>query len=101
MKRLMTYLLCGFFLISVTGNVAAVEKKEKKTAKKQVVVKKKAVPSKSVKVVPKGKKGTVATTKRKYDNFIDKNKNGIDDRQERLKKKSPAKTSKNKDKKKK
>ena len=91
MKRLMTYLLCSFFLISVTGNVAAVEKKEKKPAKTQVVQKKKVPTKKSTKFVPRRKK---------YDNFIDKNKNGIDDRRERLKKKAKAKVSKKVEKKK-
>ncbi len=91
MKRLMVYLLCGFFLISVTGNVAAVEKKEKKPAKTQVVQKKKVPTKKSTKFVLKRKK---------YDNFIDKNKNGIDDRRERLKKKAKAKVSKKVEKKK-
>lgn len=91
MKRLMAYLLCGFFLISVTGNVAAVEKKEKKPAKTQVVQKKKVPTKKSTKFVPR---------KKKYDNFIDKNKNGIDDRQERLMKKAKAKVSKKVEKKK-
>jgi len=91
MKRLMAYLLCGFFLISVTGNVVAVEKKEKKPAKTQVVQKKKVPIKKSTKIIPKRKK---------YDNFIDKNKNGIDDRQERLKKKTEAKVSKKEEKKK-
>ena len=99
MKRLMAYLLCGFFLISVTGNVAAVEKKEKKPAKKQVVQKKTPI-KKSTKFVPKGEKKTIVTKKKKYDSFIDKNKNGIDDRQERLKKKTEAKVSKKEEKKK-
>jgi hypothetical protein len=100
MKRLMVYLLCGFFLISVTGNVAAVEKKEKKPAKTQVTQKKKAPIKKSTKFVPKGKKRTIVAKKKKYDSFIDKNKNGIDDRQERLKKKTEAKVSKKEEKKK-
>ena len=100
MKRLMAYLLCGFFLISVTGNVAAVEKKEKKPAKTQVVQKKKVPTKKSAKFIPKGKKGTIGAKKKKYDNFIDKNKNGIDDRQERLMKKVKAKASKKEEKKK-
>jgi len=91
MKRLMAYLLCGLFLISVTGNVVAVEKKEKKPVKTQVVQKKKVPTKKSTKIVPKRKK---------YDSFIDKNKNGIDDRQERLKKKTEAKVSKKEEKKK-
>jgi hypothetical protein len=100
MKRFIAYLVCSLFLISVSGNVAAVEKKEKKPAKTQVVQKKKVPTTKGTKIVPKGKKGTVATKRKKYDSFIDKNKNGIDDRQERLKKKSEAKVSKKEEKKK-
>lgn len=91
MKRLITYLVCSVFLISVSGNVAAVEKKEKKPVKTQVVQKKKVLTKKGTKFVPKRKK---------YDSFIDKNKNGIDDRQERLKKKTEAKVSKKEEKKK-
>jgi len=100
MKRLITYLVCSVFLISVSGNVAAVEKKEKKPTKTQVVKKEKALTKKGTTIVPKGEKGIVVTKKKKYDSFIDKNKNGIDDRQERLKKKTEAKVSKKEEKKK-
>ncbi len=100
MKRIITYLLCGAFLFSVTPNVRAVEKKEKKPVKKQIVVKKKTATTKSIKIVPKGKKKATILKGKKYDNFIDKNKNGIDDRRERLKKKPAAKASKKKEEKK-
>ncbi len=100
MKRFIAYLVCSVFLISVSGNVAAVEKKEKKPAKTQVVQKNKALTKKGTNVVPMGKKETVGKKTRKYDSFIDNNKNGIDDRQERLKAKSKAKVSKKEEQKK-
>jgi hypothetical protein len=93
MKRFITYIVCSAFLISLSGNVAAVEKKEKKQVKKQVVQKKKAPAKKSTRIVPRGK--------RKYDTFVDRNKNGIDDRKENLKQKPAAKAPKKKAKKKK
>jgi hypothetical protein len=37
------------------------------------------------------KKAAANSKKKKYDNFIDKNKNGIDDRKENLKKKTTPK----------
>jgi len=95
MKRLIIYLVCSAFLISLGGNVMAVEKKDKKPIKKEVVLKKN---KKSTKKIPlsttKSKKRVL---KKKYDTFIDKNKNGIDDRKENLKQKPAAKVSKKKE----
>lgn len=92
MKRFITYLVCSLFLVSLSGNVTAVEKKDKKPVKKQVVLKKKTPTKKGKKFVQRAKK---------YDSFIDKNKNGIDDRKENLKQKPAAKAPKKKEKKKK
>jgi len=72
-KRIITYLMCALFLTVSVGSVHAVEKREKKTTTKKVVTKKKA-PAKAT----QAKKTTkVQKSKKKYDNFIDKNKNGI------------------------
>ncbi|MFH1373190.1 MAG: hypothetical protein ABII79_05280 [bacterium] len=104
MKKLLVYLVCGVFLVSVGPTGMAVEKKDKKTVKKQVVTKKEPVTVKSVKVPPKGEKKSATLKGKKFDSFIDKNKNGIDDRRESLKAKPTAKTateSKKKDEKKK
>ena len=101
MKRLLYTLLSLVILFSFCGESFAVDKKTKKDVTKQKVVKKqipaaKKPPAKTGKVVkpPKGKS-------KKYDNFIDKNNNGIDDRKEKLvpkagkqKKKEPKKKKK-------
>ena len=80
MKRILTYIVVVCFaMATVGGNALAVEKK---TNKKKVTVQKKAqVKKTSVKATAKSTKGA----KKKYDTFIDKNKNGIDDRRENLK----------------
>ena len=68
-------------LVAFSGDVLAVSKKTKKDTTKTKVVKqekpkvKKPAPSKTAKKV---------TNEKKYDNFIDKNNNGIDDRKEKL-----------------
>ena len=93
MKRLIVYIICSAFLVSFAGNAAAVQKKDKKDVKKQVVQKK---PAKKPPVIPKSR----ATLKgKKYDSFVDRNKNGIDDRREQLKKKPAAKAKKQEEKK--
>ncbi len=98
MKRLIIYLVCSAFLISLGGNVMAVEKKDKKPVKKEVVLKNK----KSTKKIPLSTtKSKKQVPKKKYDSFIDKNKNGIDDRKENLKQKPAAKVSKKEEEKKK
>ncbi|MBU8934460.1 MAG: hypothetical protein KOO62_10690 [candidate division Zixibacteria bacterium] len=79
MKRILTYILVVCFAaVSVGGNSWAVKKK---TNKKKVTVVKKAPVKKPIVKSVKGTKGA----KKKYDTFIDKNKNGIDDRRENLK----------------
>ena len=98
MKRLITYLVCCLFLFSLSGNLSAVEKKEKKSVKKQLVQKKKPSPKKNT---LKFRKSHKLLKGKKYDTFIDRNKNGIDDRRESLKVKPPAKTKKKTEKKKK
>ena len=85
MKRLLIYLVCAGFLFSLSGQVHAVEKQKK--SKTKVVKKKEASAAK--------KKATPATRKKapakKFDRFVDRNNNGIDDRREHLKQKSAPK----------
>jgi hypothetical protein len=84
MKRFLYTLLSLVILFSFCGESFAVDKKTKKEPSKQKVVKKakpvaKKPPAKNAKAVkPTKGKG------KKYDNFIDKNGNGIDDRKEKL-----------------
>jgi hypothetical protein len=87
MKRLLYIFLSLAMLFSFCGDAFAVNKKTKKdTTKAKVVTPKKPVVKKpAVKVKGKDKK---------YDNFIDKNKNGIDDRKEKLVPKSDKKDKK-------
>ncbi|MBD3257455.1 hypothetical protein GF377_03400 [candidate division GN15 bacterium] len=88
MKRLLTILLtvvtCTAFVLGSAGNVVAVEKKDKPKSESSEKDKKPA-DSKSKKDKKKPEK--------KYDDFIDKNKNGVDDRRENLKKKDGKKPS--------
>ena len=83
MKKILTYLICLAFALSLSGPVLAVDKKEKKPKTKTEEKKK---PESSDKKKPEAKK-------KKYDDFIDKNKNGVDDRRENVKKK-PASSKK-------
>ncbi len=97
MKKLLTYLVCSIFLTSLAGNLSAVEKQDKKTAKEEVVPEKQKTPQKGASQVSNKK----PAVQKRYDTFIDQNKNGIDDRQENLKAKPPAKTTKKEEEKKK
>ncbi len=95
MKRLAVYIVCGMFVLSLSGPVSAVDKKKKQSVKQQEVQKKtpdSAKPGSTLKPA----RGT-PVPKKKYDDFIDTNKNGIDDRQEKLKQKRPAATKKKED----
>ena len=83
MKRILYTILSLVILFSFCGNSLAVDKKTKKDTSKSKVVKQKKPAAK--KPVVKTKKDVKPPTKgKKYDNFIDKNKNGIDDRKEKL-----------------
>jgi hypothetical protein len=97
MKKFITYFVCGLFLISLGGNLSAVEKQDKKSAKQEVVAKKQKTPQKGALQL----RNTKPTVQKRYDTFIDQNKNGIDDRRENLKAKPPAKTAKKEEEKKK
>ena len=85
MKKLLIYIFFAVFIFSGTSAVNAVQIDKKKAVTKKVVKKKTPVkPAKTVKKTPKKDKS------KKYDKFVDKNKNGIDDRKENLKKKTTA-----------
>ena len=100
MKRVITYLTCAAWLFVVAAPVGAVDKKEDKSKTEQ---KKDSTATKdSLKTAKKDSTGkpispAVRPGAKKYDNFIDQNKNGIDDRRENLKRKAPAKTDQKKD----
>ena len=88
MKRLIIYIVCVAFCMSLAGPAYSVEKKKKdkpKTEQKSKQPAKKPTPPPAKKPEP--------PKKPKYDDFVDKNKNGIDDRKENLKKK-PSKSKK-------
>ena len=97
-KRLLTFLIAVVVSFSLAVPVLAVDKKEKNDKKKTSIEKKSESKKKAVtKKQPPRKqspKKLKAGSKKKYDNFIDRNKNGIDDRVEKkkLKKPSPKKT---------
>ncbi len=106
MRRLLILLLSLALSFSVCLNAGAVDKKSKKNVTKSKVVKKQApVSKKGVAKKTTGKKAGVRTKKpikgKKYDTFIDKNGNGIDDRKEKLVKKAGKQSKKKPDKKKK
>ncbi|RKX25789.1 MAG: hypothetical protein DRP45_05135 [Candidatus Zixiibacteriota bacterium] len=81
------YLICVLFSFVACGGVQAVEKKKKDSTKTTKTIKKK--PTKPAPSTPKK-----TPSKKKYDTFIDKNKNGIDDRQEKFIKKKKSSTKK-------
>ncbi len=90
MKRTLILLLSALWLFA--GAVCAVEKKEKPKpveAPKIVQPKPKPVtPAPAAKTTkPAGKDTKAKPAEKKYDDFIDLNHNGIDDRQENLVKK--------------
>lgn len=102
MKRLLYALLSLVILFSFCGDAFAVNKKSKKDATKQKVVKQqkpavKKPPAKTSKNVKPSTKGKG----KKYDSFVDKNNNGIDDRKEKLVPKAGKQTKKKPTKKKK
>ncbi|MFH1687204.1 MAG: hypothetical protein ABIE70_06735 [bacterium] len=89
MKKYLVVIASLFWFALVVGSPAAVDKKDKKSPAKvenKVVAKKGAVAAKKI----PAKKPNVSPSKvsklsgKKVDSFIDKNKNGIDDRKEQL-----------------
>ncbi len=96
MKHVMTYLFCTVWLIAAALPASAVEKKGKDD-KAKTEQSKKTTPqkelSKSAKdtTQKKSPSSSLAPSQRKFDDFIDNNRNGIDDRRENLKRKAPVK----------
>ena len=100
MKTIAPYLLAAALLITGVSSVCAVEKKQKEnppakptqtaakdsTAKPAKAPEKKSDAKPDQKSAPKQGEGNAKTGK-KYDDFVDKNNNGVDDRRENLKKK--------------
>jgi len=83
MKRIAVIIVCALFLVSVAGSSLAVEKKDKD---KKVVVKPKPSVTKKTSKAAKNDSAKAVKVKpqKKYDKFVDANKNGIDDRKEKL-----------------
>jgi hypothetical protein len=82
LTRVVTFLVGVAFVLVATAGVSAVEKKEKKSKDQKEQPQAPSTDKKS----PEAKE----PEKKKYDDFVDKNKNGIDDRKENIKEK-PAK----------
>ena len=94
MKRFLTYAFCALFLLSSGGGAWAVEKKSKDNkppSKSEEKKKPEKKPDKEPAKEPPKEPTKKPEKKKKYDDFVDKNKNGIDDRRENLKKKPSAK----------
>ena len=102
MKRIATFALATVFLAISVSPGLAVEKKKAETEKKQTEKSAQAVPKKVEKQPTAVKKQSTVTrrsttnsqagsARRTYDSFIDKNKNGIDDRKEKGRKKPATK----------
>ena len=77
------YLVAALFMLSLGATVPAVEK----TPKKAPTTEKPKPPTQKPKDSPKIKPKDPAPAPKKFDDFVDKNKNGVDDRKENLPKK--------------
>ncbi len=91
MKTIVVYILTGLLAVSFSGTAQAVEKKEKdakKIEKKELVNEKQQQKGGSQEKAAKTSVNSNKTpAQNKFDSFIDKNNNGIDDRKENLKSK--------------
>jgi len=85
MKRILTIITAIALALSFSMAAIAVEKKEKKAE----VKKQQSAQAKDQKTAP-----TASESKKKYDSFVDTNKNGIDDRCENLKSKNESSAAK-------
>ena len=91
MKKFVVYIVCACFLLAAAPSGFSVEKKGKEKAGTQQVQKKSVQPA-AKKAHPKYKQvPTPRTGSKKYDTFVDQNRNGVDDRKEHLKKKAAPK----------
>ncbi len=82
MKIRASYLVMALVIFSLGGSVVAVEKKPKSTPPTQQPKTPAPKPKDSQKVKPKAQ----PAPEKKFDDFVDKNKNGVDDRKESAKK---------------
>jgi hypothetical protein len=93
MKRIMSCLITVIIVLSFWGNASAVEKKQKsstpptkttttKTTTTKTTTTKTPTPPKTTQKTSQKTPAPSTTKPKKYDDFIDKNKNGIDDRKE-------------------
>jgi len=91
MKIILIFFTAAAFVVSLTTSAFGVDKKEKKESSKTEVKADSAVPK---------KEAGASDSQKKYDDFIDLNKNGKDDRYENRKPKSskaiPAKLTQDK-----
>ncbi|MCK4607231.1 MAG: hypothetical protein KAU35_08055 [candidate division Zixibacteria bacterium] len=94
MRNALVAIIVISLLLSLGGNVLAVEKKGKKSPAKVTVTTEKQVPARKA---PAEQNKTVKVDQKKYDDFIDKNNNGIDDRKEKLVPKAARKDKKKKE----
>jgi hypothetical protein len=76
MDRFLAYMICAGLVLMLCSPVAAVEKRSKNAPKKPV----------ATKAQPPANQGQHPP--KKYDSFVDRNNNGIDDRQESAKTKT-------------
>lgn len=90
MMKKAVYILVALFLLSVVGNAGTGEVKGGKKQAPTTIVKKKDKKQEDTKKTSPGKSDSskkAQPQKKKYDDFQDKNGNGIDDRKENLKRK--------------
>ena len=91
MRRWISYLLAAVIMAVAIQPALAVDKKKKEEPKKSTIENKKKQAEKTKKISDNTAKGS----SKKFDKFVDKNKNGIDDRRENLRTKQVAKDQQN------
>jgi hypothetical protein len=83
MKRIMSCLITFIIVLSLWGNASAIEKKQKSsTPPTKTTTTKNPTPQKTTQKTEQKTPAPSTAKPKKYDDFIDKNKNGIDDRKE-------------------
>ena len=81
MRKALVATIIISLLLPLGGNLMAVEKKGKKSPAKTVVRTEKQIPAPKA---PAEQDKPAKVNQKKYDDFVDKNNNGIDDRKEKL-----------------
>lgn len=94
MKKSAIYILAGLFLMSLVAGATSVDVATKQNSPSTIVKKKDKTQEDTTKETPKSPDPAPKTQpqQKKYDDFQDKNNNGIDDRKENLKTKDTDKT---------